>query len=81
MYYAYILESEKNPGKIYRGFTSDLRQRLQVHNEGKCLATRNLRPWKIKFYAAFESEHLAREFERYMKSGSGHAFAKKHFGV
>lgn len=39
------------------------------------------KPWRIKFYAAFDQLELATEFERYLKSGSGHAFAKKHFGL
>jgi hypothetical protein len=38
-------------------------------------------PWKVKFYAAFETLELAQAFERYLKSGSGHAFGKKHFGL
>jgi len=77
MYYAYILESTTKPGTLYRGHTQDLTARLADHNAGRCDATRALRPWKIKFYAAFETLELARDFERYLKSGSGHAFAKK----
>jgi predicted GIY-YIG superfamily endonuclease len=81
MYYTYILEIEKYPGKYYRGHTSDLKKRLNDHNSGKCVSTRPLRPWKIKMYIAFESESLAIAFESYLKSGSGYAFAKKHFGL
>jgi putative endonuclease len=78
MHYAYILESISTPGQFYRGHTSDLKQRLSEHNAGKCVATSKFKPWKIKFYAAFETSALAEEFERYLKSGSGHAFAKRH---
>lgn len=78
MFYAYILESSKKPGEFYRGHTNDLRERLVHHNAGKCPSTSALRPWHLRFYAAFETLALARAFERYLKSGSGHAFARRH---
>ena len=81
MFYTYILESLSTPGAIYRGYTSNLRQRLTDHNAGKCPHTAGFRPWKLKFYAGFETEDLARNFEAYLKSGSGHAFAKRHLGL
>jgi hypothetical protein len=30
-------------------------------------------------YVGFEEEGKAHAFERYLKSGSGHAFARRHF--
>ena len=78
MFYAYILQSISQPEELYRGHTADLKQRLSEHNSGKCLHTSKFMPWKVKFYAAFETEKLARDFEQYLKSGSGHAFAKRH---
>ena len=79
MYYTYILESEKYPGKRYIGHSANLKQRLRDHNAGKCSHTSKYRPWKIKLYIAFENHETARHFEKYLKSGSGHAFANKHF--
>jgi putative endonuclease len=79
MFYTYILESVAVPGEFYRGHTDDLKRRLTEHNAGKCSHASKLKPWKVKFYAAFEPLELAREFEHYLKSGSGHAFAKRHF--
>ena len=79
MYYAHILESIARPGEFYRGHTGDLKQRLAEHNAGKCSSASKFKPWKLKFYAAFETAALAGKFERYLKSGSGHAFAKRHF--
>ena len=79
MYYTYILESTADPTKRYAGHTSDLRARLAEHNRGKCRHTARHRPWKVKLYIAFETRKLARDFERYLKSGSGHAFANRHF--
>ena len=78
MFYAYILQSISQPEQLYRGHSANLKQRLAEHNAGKCQPTAKFTPWKIKFYAAFETEELARNFEQYLKSGSGHAFAKRH---
>jgi putative endonuclease len=81
MFYAYILESIAIPGEFYRGHTDDLKRRLAEHNRGHCPHTSKRKPWKVKFYSAFETLDRAREFEDYLKSGSGHAFAKHHFGL
>ena len=80
-FYAYVLESLLKPGEYYRGHTEDLKQRLAEHNTGKCPHTSKYAPWKVKFYAALETLKLARDFETYLKSGSGHAFARKHLGL
>lgn len=79
MYYTYVLESKLKPGKRYIGHTSNLKLRLADHNAGKCSHTCKYRPWKIKLYVAFEKIEQARHFETYLKSGSGHAFANRHF--
>ena len=79
MYYTYIIESITKPDKRYIGHTSDLKKRLIYHNSGKCDLTSKLKPWKIKLCVAFETMNQAQKFEQYLKSDSGHAFAKKHF--
>ena len=79
MYYTYILESMRNPDKRYIGHTGDLRKRLEAHNAGKCRYTAGFRPWRVKVYMAFEDREIARRFEKYLKSGSGHAFSNRHF--
>ena len=81
MFYAYVLQSERFPGELYRGHSSDLKQRLVDHNAGKCSHTAKFRPWRLKFYAAFETLELAQDFELYLKSGSGYAFGKRHLGL
>ncbi len=78
MFYAYILQSLSSPDQLYHGHSSDLKQRLSDHNSGKCQHTSKSIPWKVRFYAAFETLERAQRFERYLKSGSGHAFAKRH---
>ena len=79
MFYIYILESIPKPGTRYIGHTANLKSRLERHNAGETHSTRRHRPWKVKLYVAFETRRQAREFECYLKSGSGHAFANRHF--
>ena len=79
MFYTYILESLNHPDRHYIGRTTDLKVRLTEHNAGKCMHSAKHRPWKIRCYFAFETESLARNFEKYLKSGSGRTFTKRHF--
>jgi putative endonuclease len=77
MHYVYLLQSEAVVGQRYIGVTADLKQRLVEHNAGKSPHTSKYVPWKLVTYIAFSDEQKARAFERYLKSGSGHAFARK----
>ena len=77
MHYVYLLQSETFPGQRYVGLTSDLRRRLAEHNTGKSSHTSKYVPWRLVTYVAFSNEHQAEVFERYLKSGSGHAFASR----
>ncbi len=77
MYYVYLIESESVPGRRYVGLTSDLRRRLDDHNAGKSPHTAKYKPWRLVTYIAFSDRRKAEEFERYLKSGSGHAFANR----
>jgi putative endonuclease len=77
MRYVYLLESEAAAGQRYVGVTTDLRQRLTEHNAGKSSHTSKYLPWRLVTYVAFTDERKAEDFERYLKSGSGHAFARK----
>jgi len=76
-HYVYILESEKLPGHFYTGVTEDLADRLRRHNAGEVLHTAKFRPWAIKTAVAFRDRAKAAEFECYLKTSSGRAFAKK----
>ena len=78
-YYVYILVSESDPTAHYPGVTDDLASRLEVHNSGKVAHTRKSGPWRIETAVAFRCKDKAFAFERYLKSGSGRAFAKRHF--
>lgn len=79
MYYVYFLKSLKNSSKTYIGYTTNLDQRLETHNSGGSIHTMYDRPWKLITYVAFDCEEKAIRFEKYIKVGSGHAFAKKRF--
>jgi predicted GIY-YIG superfamily endonuclease len=75
--YVYILRSEVAEKTFYVGFTEDLQVRLKIHNSGQVPHTAKHRPWHIKTAVAFTDRQRAIEFERYLKSASGRAFAKK----
>jgi predicted GIY-YIG superfamily endonuclease len=76
MKYVYILESLAVAEHFYTGITEDLDARLFKHNSGAVSHTSKFRPWRIKTYIAFADEARAIAFEKYLKSGSGRAFAK-----
>ena len=78
MYYAYILLSSKSH-IFYFGSTIDLKARLNLHNTGQVQSTKPHLPWKLIWYGGFETEKQARDFELYLKTGSGKAFAYKRF--
>jgi putative endonuclease len=77
MKYVYLLESVNFPGETYIGLTDDLRKRISAHNNGVARHTRKFKPWRLVTYLAFSDEAKAVAFERYLKSSSGRAFAKK----
>jgi predicted GIY-YIG superfamily endonuclease len=77
MHYVYLIESIGDPTKRYVGVTGDLKARLDEHNSGKSTHTSKHRPWRLITYVAFTDRAQAEAFERYLKSGSGHAFARK----
>jgi predicted GIY-YIG superfamily endonuclease len=77
MFYVYLIESLSIPGERYVGLTKDLKARLAEHNAGKSPHTAKFKPWRVTTYVAFSEQAKAIAFERYLKSGSGHAFARK----
>jgi predicted GIY-YIG superfamily endonuclease len=77
MWYVYIIRSLSSPDQEYTGATSDLKQRIADHNAGKSTHTAKFMPWKLVWYCAFEDKLQALEFEKYLKSHSGRASAKR----
>jgi predicted GIY-YIG superfamily endonuclease len=77
MYFVYILTSQKD-GSRYIGITTDVRRRLEEHNRGGAVYTAAHAPYVLEWYSGFLNKAAAYDFERYLKSGSGHAFMNKH---
>jgi putative endonuclease len=75
LWYVYFLELSN--GDIYVGSTDDLRRRFASHQQGRVVSTRKYLPAVLRSYVAVADEVTARRLERYFKSGSGKAFAKK----
>ena len=77
--YVYLLRSKSRLGKHYVGLTNDLKKRLREHNAGKSPHTSKWVPWELVVAVYFADCRKAEAFERYLKHGSGHAFANRHF--
>jgi putative endonuclease len=77
--FVYVLRSESAPERHYIGRATDVDGRLEWHNAGPCGYTLRHRPWRVVVSIEFPTEQEAARFERYLKSGSGRAFAKRHF--
>lgn len=76
MHYVYILKCKDG---YYIGCTDNLKDRVNRHQKGQVPATANRLPLNLDFYIAFQDKYKAFKFEKYLKSGSGRAFSKKHF--
>jgi predicted GIY-YIG superfamily endonuclease len=76
-HYVYLLVSESDRTRRYTGKTDNLDSRLKAHNAGQVPHTSKYRPWFIETAVAFRSREKALDFERYLKTHSGRAFAKK----
>jgi predicted GIY-YIG superfamily endonuclease len=77
VWYVYFLRLSN--GDVYVGSTNDLRRRFSSHAAGKVKSTQAHLPAVLLSYVAVENEQTARSLERYFKSGSGKAFARKRF--
>lgn len=75
MHYIYSLKCKDG---FYIGCTNDLDDRVKRHKAGQVDATKNRLPIKLDFYIALDNQYKAFNFEKYLKSGSGRAFIKKH---
>jgi len=76
MYYVYILKSKRDD-KLYVGYTSNLKQRLDHHNKGKVEATKNRVPFELIYYEAFRNQQDATSREKFYKTGWGRSHLKK----
>jgi putative endonuclease len=77
MHFVYILQSE-NDQSLYVGSTENVKKRFVEHNDGKSKYSSSKRPYILKWFCAFPNKKQALAFEKYLKQGSGFAFARKH---
>ena len=70
MYYVYILQSLKN-GKMYTGFSRNLRARLKAHKNKGVHTTKRMGQVELIFYEAFKKEADAKRREKYLKTTKG----------
>ena len=76
--FVYVLKNGAVPPRYYTGLTSDVPTRCREHNAGNCIHTAKYEPWSVDVVIEFVDERRALAFERYLKSGSGVAFAQRH---
>ena len=76
--FVYVLRNRESPPRYYTGVTGNVTSRHAEHNAGGCIHTAKYRPWTIDVVIEFPDETRAIAFERYLKSGSGVAFAQRH---
>lgn len=75
-YFTYVLKSEAD-GKLYIGWTNNLRKRIMEHNSGKVTATKYRKPLKLEYFEGCLSEEKAIEREKQLKTGFGRAYLKR----
>jgi predicted GIY-YIG superfamily endonuclease len=75
----YLLQSLSHPNQRYIGLTSDLKGRLAAHNGETSPHTSKYRPWRLRAAIWLDDHQRALDFEPYLKTDSGYAFARRHF--
>ena len=78
MHIVYLLQNRNDPKRHYVGLCKNLKKRLAEHNTGECKTTSEAKDWEIDVAVYFRDEKKAAAFERYLKTGSGRAFSRKH---
>jgi putative endonuclease len=76
MFYTYVLKSKKD-GKLYIGFSSNLKRRLEEHQKGLVEITKNRRPFELVYYEACCKKEKAVEREKALKMGFGRSYLKR----
>ncbi len=79
MFYVYYLRSQSFPDRTYIGFTENLKQRLEDHNAGKSVYTKDFKPWTLIGFLGFDQELKALKFERHLKTNAGRVFLRRYF--
>lgn len=79
MYHVYLIKSLTHSDQKYIGYTTNLKERLARHNSSGSFHTGKYGVWELVLCLSFKDKMRAIEFEQYLKSGSGNAFATKRF--
>lgn len=78
MYLVYLLRRRKNSNRHYAGGCNDMKSRIAEQNSGERKTTSKRGPWKLDPAIYFSNEAKATAFDRYLKTGSGRSFSKRH---
>lgn len=70
MFIVYVLRSALNR-RLYVGFTENLEERLNAHNQGAVSSTKSHRPWRFIFYECYTNKGDALRREQYFKTTAG----------
>jgi len=75
-YYVYVIQS-KMTKELYKGYTKDLKERLEKHKRGLNFSTKTGRPWELIHYEAYRNEEDAKRREKYLKTSQGSRLIKR----
>ena len=75
MFYTYVLHSKKDR-RLYVGFSTDLKTRIEQHLKGRVEITKNRLPLVLVYYEAFINKKAARDQELFYKTGQGRRVLK-----
>lgn len=80
MYYIYLLQDLY--GKLYFGYTNNLKRRIREHQLRKVFTTRKMDKPRLIYYEAYCSEELAKKREKKLKQfGSAHHGLLRRLGL
>ena len=74
-YYVYVLRSRIDK-KLYTGYTSDLKKRIELHNSGKVNSTKYRKPLDLIYFEGCKNQKDATRREKYLKSGNGKIYLR-----
>ena len=80
MYTVYILYSKKS-SRYYVGQTSDIKDRLERHNQGRSKSTKFGIPWSIVLQREFSSRSEVLILEKQIKNRGAKRYMEDQLGV
>jgi putative endonuclease len=80
MYYVYLLQDKD--GKLYIGYSTDLKRRIGEHTSGKVYTSSRMDQPRLVYYESYNEEVLAKEREKKLKQfGSSYVGLLKRLGI